>query len=679
MTADPQYIHAARPNLGANSRQIFLVLLLGLLTVALTLAVFALLDFTYLKRLSTTSQTALVDAPLKILESTSQELEGTFLEKTSRGYRLPKGEHRFQLADTAGVGFSIISFDRSDLTSVSLDQNRLFDEGDRLTIYRWTPLEERPFAARHPTFNIAEADEDATGPLSFTVELEYETLFNLEIWKDIPDFVGAKTTHYRITGFYFGTSLLLLVLTGFVYYFTASKAYLFYAIFLGFHVLTIAGYEGIYVGNILAHVSWIHPLFLVTIPLTVIFALKFLEVFLELESGHPRVWAFVRPFRLCFYPLILAQLILMGRSEYLSGLIQIQNVLVLAGAAIYPIVSGIVAVNGRREHQLIYVAFIPHFLAVALYTTQVLGWMDPDPLFYYKLLSSTFMEMLLIAVALGFLMQSLRQEKESANRDAVKNLKRAISAEESYRTKLEKEVKERTAELERNDQKNKQLLEIISHDLRAPLWSLNALSRMTLEDCEAGETVEYAKALRGITEASQLLFDLSDNLLTWIRASWESMETDAENLDPVAAIQFCLALYEPSFTEANLKVETDFSAADFVTVDSQMLQTLLRNIFSNACRHTQSGGFVSIKTTLHQNRAIVVEVKNGPQRIPQEIADLINGDLPGEGPASLDQSRGLGLKLCKAMSTHNGWDFRIEPVSCGTRVTFQVPLSSAER
>lgn len=640
------------------------VFLLGVLTCMLTLALFASLDRVLLPSLPDAS----INSPLHIVDSTDVSMDGATLEKSTRGYPFPEGRHRFKIDHNLIDGMAVLSFDRTDLAVVSLI--RFDQEGTevRTTIKRSTPLTQRPFGTHNPVFDLT-ALNTSESPILFEVEADYDSSVNIEGWASIRDFAKVRISHNRITGFYFGATIALLFLSLLAYLSTHRRAYVYYAIFLAFHAITILGYEGVYAGTVLGKLSWIHPLFYLSIPFTVIFALKFLESFLQLKENHPCIQKFLGPFRCCFYPLIAVQLVLLPWPEYWPVLIMVQNLLVLAGAALYPVVSGIVAVKGKREHQLIYVAFIPHFLAVALYVTQVLGWTEPDPLFYYKLLISTFIEMLLIAVALGFLMQSLRRDKETADANSIANLKRAIVAEEAYRTKLETEVKERTAALAQSDKEKKRLLEIISHDLRAPLHSINAYSTMTVKDGEAGEEVDYRQTLIDVSQASQSLYQLLENLLSWTKGNWENIQPDKQPLDLKEVVRECLDLYGPRVTDKDIKTSTHIECPESVSADLHMLQTLLRNVFSNALSYTEAHGYLDVEVQTDADSRAVFRIKNGPQQIPQDLADEINSATSAEDPSF---SKGLGLRLCKAMSDRNDWNFRIEPVNDGTCVSFEI-------
>ncbi|PXA04089.1 hypothetical protein DDZ13_08605 [Coraliomargarita sinensis] len=641
-------------NTHSERSQALLVLFLGVLTCMLTLALFASLDRILSSKLPANS----VSGPLQILESTDRNLAGATLEESTRGYRFPAGRHRFRIDPDKPETMAVLSFERTDLAAVRLIRVDRDGLEHSHTIKRSTPLKDRPFGARNPVFDLS-LNQPVGSSIIFEVVTDYEVHLNITGWASIQDFAKVQIAHNRITGFYFGATISLLLLSILVFLSTHRKAYLYYAIFLGFHALTILGHEGIYAGTALGKLTWIHPLFLIAIPLTVIFALKFLESFLQLREQHPRIQKLLGPFRYSFYPLVFIQLCLLPWPEYSLTLVTVQNLMVLAGAAIYPVVSGIVAVNGKREHQLIYVAFIPHFLAVALYVTQVLGWSQADPLFYYKLLSSTFIEMLLIAVALGFLMQSLRRDKEDA--------------EAAYREKLTTDVEERTAELARSDEEKKRILEIISHDLRAPLYSINAYSNMIIDDGDAGEEVDYRQTLIDLSQASRSLYDLLENLLNWAKGSWESMQPKLESLEVKETVEDCLQLYQPRIQEKGISVSTQYVFKKPIFADLRMLQTLLRNVFSNALKHSEENGFMDVNVHPLSDGKVEFQIKNGPQKIPDEIADEVNQAASAK---DLSFSRGLGLRLCKAMSERNTWRFSIRPVSDGTLVRFEIPAST---
>ena len=88
-----------------------------------------------------------------------------------------------------------------------------------------------------------------------------------------------------------------------------------------------------------------------------------------------------------------------------------------------------------------------------------------------------------------------------------------------------------------------------------------------------------------------------------------------------------------------------------------MLQSVIRNLFSNAVKYTQEGGQISISGKIDDNKSIEISIKDSGIGMSKDVVsnlfrlDVQTGRKGTEGEAST----GLGLLLCKEfIEKHNG-------------------------
>jgi light-regulated signal transduction histidine kinase (bacteriophytochrome) len=122
----------------------------------------------------------------------------------------------------------------------------------------------------------------------------------------------------------------------------------------------------------------------------------------------------------------------------------------------------------------------------------------------------------------------------------------------------------------------------VSHDLRAPLRSIDGFSQALIEDCldqldEAGH--DY---LRRIRTATQRMGQLIDDLLTLSRVIRSEMHREPVDLSKLAS-HICTVLQQ-SYPERH--VEFNIQPGIIAEGDSRLLQVVLENLLNNAWKFT---------------------------------------------------------------------------------------------
>jgi PAS domain S-box-containing protein len=147
---------------------------------------------------------------------------------------------------------------------------------------------------------------------------------------------------------------------------------------------------------------------------------------------------------------------------------------------------------------------------------------------------------------------------------------------------LEARVAERTARLEEINAELEAFSYSVSHDLRAPLRSIDGFSQALLEDCASGLDALGQDYLRRIREAAQRMGELIDALLLLARVTRAELHRQTVDLSALAqAIAAELRQREPG-RAVTFAIAEGLQASG----DPRLLRIALENLLGNAWKFT---------------------------------------------------------------------------------------------
>lgn len=180
-------------------------------------------------------------------------------------------------------------------------------------------------------------------------------------------------------------------------------------------------------------------------------------------------------------------------------------------------------------------------------------------------------------------LQELLQEAEQSRQallSLVEDQQRAQSEIQRINTGLEQKVKERTAELEAANHELEAFSYSVSHDLRAPLRTIDGFANLLIEDFGSLMDQKARHYLDLIQQSSMRMQMLIDDLLNLSRLTRTQLNLTRINLTAMALdvlnnliVQFPQQEVECEVAE-NLEVEGD----------QNLLQIALENLFNNAIK-----------------------------------------------------------------------------------------------
>ncbi len=242
-----------------------------------------------------------------------------------------------------------------------------------------------------------------------------------------------------------------------------------------------------------------------------------------------------------------------------------------------------------------------------------------------------------------FLAVSVRERTEHLTK-TVDRLEKEIQ----QRRKIEKQLKES------NDTKE-QLIKIISHDLRSPFQGIIGYAGMLRDEFFELPDEKKISMVNQITNSSSQALSLLTQLLDWVtlksgKMNFEPVETSLSEL-----VKETTELLH-SFSESkDITIRDTIDDDLMVCTDRRMLQTVLRNLLTNAVKFTKPGGMVTIEADQGET-ATEIRIRDNGVGTKQEILDKI---LSKEKTVSTngtekESGTGLGLVMCVEMVERHG-------------------------
>ncbi len=218
------------------------------------------------------------------------------------------------------------------------------------------------------------------------------------------------------------------------------------------------------------------------------------------------------------------------------------------------------------------------------------------------------------------------------------------------------------------------LFSIIGHDLKGPLNSLTAFSSLLLNHADKLTKEDIKTLSTDLDKSLKNLMALLENLLEWSRSQTGSIDFKPERFDISAVIKENLDLLQGLANNKKIKLVHESSNELMVNAHRYSINTVVRNLISNAIKFTPEGGSITITT--ESSSIITVSVRDtGVGMAPSTVVKLfqLGSKISTLGTAK-EKGTGLGLILCKDFVEKNGGKIGVDSEEgVGSRFYFSIP------
>jgi PAS domain S-box-containing protein len=242
------------------------------------------------------------------------------------------------------------------------------------------------------------------------------------------------------------------------------------------------------------------------------------------------------------------------------------------------------------------------------------------------------------------------------NRDISKRVKQQVDL------KKEVEIKNR-------------FFSIIAHDLNGPFTQLFGFTNILSKKAEKLSKEKVIEMASMINNAAIQVFSLQKNLLQWSRLQFDSGKVNLKTNSLNTLVEESLEVYKIIASSKEIAIVNEITEGE-VYADPDMLQTIIRNLVSNALKFSYRGGEIKI-TSKQVEKMVEITVSDTGTGIECEKVNniFVLDNLSSVKGTDGESGTGIGMSLCKSMVEENGGTIWVNSVlGKGTQMSFSVPV-----
>jgi two-component system sensor histidine kinase/response regulator len=259
----------------------------------------------------------------------------------------------------------------------------------------------------------------------------------------------------------------------------------------------------------------------------------------------------------------------------------------------------------------------------------------------------------------------------------------AIDTDISLIKEAEKEISHQKDQIERNRDELKKLnatkdkfFSIIAHDLKNPFHSIMGFSDLLTRSFDTIEDERKKEFMQLIKDSSTSAYNLLENLLDWSRTQTNNIKFSPANIDISQILNVNIQIHSVIAQNKNIEIIHEIPDQIISYADGNMVNTIVRNLLSNALKFTPQGGKIIINAISGKD---YVKVNIQDTGLGMDIAtkeklfriDEFHNTIGTSG----ETGTGLGLIICHEFILRHGGEINVES-EAGKGSTFSFSLPS---
>ncbi|WP_281990444.1 hybrid sensor histidine kinase/response regulator [Aquimarina aggregata] len=233
-------------------------------------------------------------------------------------------------------------------------------------------------------------------------------------------------------------------------------------------------------------------------------------------------------------------------------------------------------------------------------------------------------------------------------------------------------------ELQKLNMLKDRIFSIISHDVRAPLATLDGLLEIFSDEeiqLDEKELIGYVGTVK--TELNSIQ-SLMDNLLYWAKSQLANREMSKTDVNINEVTQEISELFHDKIVKKSLDFYNHANSNTTIYGDKNVISFVIRNLFANAIKFTPIGGRITVDLKVIEDSAIISVIDTGVGMDKEVLDSIFDEDMVStQKGTSGEVGTGLGLMLCKELIEQNKGSLSVKSeIGKGSTFSFTIPIEN---
>jgi len=242
----------------------------------------------------------------------------------------------------------------------------------------------------------------------------------------------------------------------------------------------------------------------------------------------------------------------------------------------------------------------------------------------------------------------------------------------------EQKLRQYAMELQGLNATKDKFFNIIAHDLKNPFNSILGFTNLLVKNFEHYSKEKSLQFLNTVHNTAKNTYKLVEDLLQWARAQSGKIDFKPEFLNLQYLFDCTVEITAQAARNKEIEVRAISRIPSEIFADKNMIDTVLRNLTSNAIKYTKRNGFISIESDLTDGFVQIMVKDNGVGIPLNELNKLFKLNEKVSSPGTeKEHGTGLGLLLCKEFVLRHGGNIWAESeLGKGSTFYFTIPFAS---
>lgn len=263
-------------------------------------------------------------------------------------------------------------------------------------------------------------------------------------------------------------------------------------------------------------------------------------------------------------------------------------------------------------------------------------------------------------------LEKIVEERTQGYRIAKEEAEMAAREEKKLRDKAEEESR----------QKN-EILRIVSHDLKNPVFAVKGFAEILMDDVELKS--EEREIVKMIGEAGERMQDLISQLLNFSRFEGQNFSIEKSIFGVTSEINKIITRMLHYSDRKNQSIIKNFGPGEyFIFADNILFVQIIENLISNAIKYSNQGKDIIVGLKEEGDKIIITVIDSGQGFSEEDIKNLYKPFVKlSSVPTAGETSSGLGLAIVKRFVELNEGSIRLESQK-GVGSTFTLEFQKAK-